>query len=61
MEEQISNLNGQVSSLRNRLLYPRRNNRGILQPYQEITQEQTEELFRDIRSIVEWVGQKIRR
>jgi AbiV family abortive infection protein len=60
MEEQIANLNGQISSLRNRLLYPRRDNRRIIRPNQEITQEQAEELLRDIKSVVEWVGNKIR-
>lgn len=60
IEEQISNLNEQITSLRNRLLYPRRVNRVIIQPHQEMTQEQTEELFRDIRFIVQWVGHQIR-
>jgi AbiV family abortive infection protein len=60
IEEQIANLNGQISSLRNRLLYPRRDNRRIIRPNQEITQEQAEELLRDIQSVVEWVGNKIR-
>ena len=61
MEEQIANLNDQVSSLRNRLLYPRRSNRSIIRPDQEITQGQIEELFQDIQAVVEWVGQRIRR
>lgn len=58
---QVQRLNGQLESLRNKLLYPTqaRYSQIIIIPENVITAQQVEGLIQNVQEVVNWVGQQI--
>jgi uncharacterized protein (UPF0332 family) len=59
MTDKIAQLNMEIGSLRNRLLYPREVDGQIKIPEDEVFPQQVEQLLEDVQVVVNWVGQKI--
>ena len=59
MTDKIAELNMEIGSLRNRLLYPREVDGQIKIPEDEVSPQQVEQLLEDVQEVVNWVGQQI--
>ncbi len=59
MTDKIAQLNMEISSLRNRLLYPREVDGQIKLPEDEVSPQQVERLLQNVQVVVNWVGQQI--
>jgi uncharacterized protein (UPF0332 family) len=59
MTDKIAQLNMEIGSLRNRLLYPREVDGQIKIPEDEVSPQQVQQLLADVQEVVNWVGQQI--
>ena len=59
MTDKIAQLNMEIGSLRNRLLYPREVDGEIKMPEDEVSPQQVRQLLKDVQEVVNWVGQQI--
>jgi len=57
--DKIAQLNVEIGSLRNRLLYPREVDGQINIPEDEVFPQQVQQLLADVQVVVNWVGQQI--